>query len=160
MKNLALYTTLAVCVFAAACDVQSGITKKSVEKYAPTPTPEKKVVVEEPIDPADVVSVDTAAEGPKLSVNKPEEGKRVNCNKYNRVTVNGHNHEVNIVGACKQLMVNGLKNRITAAGVAEIVINGDENEVEYTKYVNGKKPLITDNGSGNTVTKAAPPEVK
>lgn len=160
MKNLALYTILVVFALAAGCDVQSGITKKSVEKYIPTPTPTVSVEPVEPIDPADVVTVDTSVEGPKITVNKPEEGKNVKCDKYNRVAVNGHGHQVRIEGACKQLMVNGNKNRVTAAAATEIVINGDGNTVEYSKVVNGNRPLITDNGSGNSVLKAAPDGVK
>ena len=156
MKNLALYTAIVVLALAAGCEVQSEIAKKSVEKYVPTPTPVRSVVPEEPVDPADVVTVDTGVQGPSMSVNKPEEGKRVRCDKYNRVLVNGHGKEVNIQGACKQLMVNGNRNQVKAASATEIIVNGDGNTVEYSKFVNGNRPSITDNGSGNSIVKAAP----
>ena len=54
MKYAALTTAFALCFFVSGCDVQSGITQKSLEKYQPTPTPEKIATPpEEPIDPAD-----------------------------------------------------------------------------------------------------------
>ena len=160
MKNLVLYAILAICTFAASCDVQSGMTKKSLEKYAATPTPERTVAQVEQIDPADILAVDTGVQGPQIPVNKPEEGKKVKCDKYNRVVVNGDGKEVNIEGACQQLMVNGDKNQIKAVALTEIVVNGFDNDIQYTKYPNGKKPMITDNGTGNTIAKAAPPAPK
>lgn len=114
-------------------------------------------MVEEPIDPADIINVDTAAPGPQIQINTPEEAKKANCSKYNRVMVNGHNKEVNITGACSQLSINGLNNKITVGAVSEVVINGNENAIGYSKFVNGKRPMITDNGSGNSVVKGAPP---
>ncbi len=154
MKNLGLNITLFICAFFCACDVQSGITKKSVEKYAPSPTPEWKVVAEEPIDPADIVTVETSVQGPLISINKAEEAKKiVKCDKYNRVMVNGDAKEVKIIGVCSQLMINGSRSKVTAVASSEIIVNGRENSVEYSKYANGKKPLIKDNGDGNTVLK-------
>jgi Protein of unknown function (DUF3060) len=158
MKNLGLYITLVIFSFVAACDVQSGITKKSVEKYAPSPTPEWKVVVEEPIDPADIITVDTSVQEPMISINKAEEAKKiVKCDKYNRVMVNGDGREVEIKGVCSQLMINGNRSKVTAVALSEIIVNGRENSVQYSKYANGKKPLIKDNGNENTILKAAPP---
>lgn len=157
MKTLALYIALMICSFVSACDVQSGITKKSVEKYAPTPTPERTVEVVEKIEPADFVNVDTTAQGPQLSINKTTNKTTVDCNKYNKVVVNGNAQEISIKGVCKQLMINGDKNQIVAVAFSEIVLNGFENNVQYSKYANGKKPLITDNGKENTILKANPP---
>ena len=154
MKKLGLYITLVIFSFVAACDVQSGITKKSVEKYAPSPTPEWKVVVEEPIDPADIITVETSVQGPMISINKAEEAKKiVKCDKYNRVMVNGDAKEVKIIGVCSQLMINGSRSKVTAVASSEIIVNGRENSVQYSKYANGKKPLVKDNGDGNTVLK-------
>lgn len=153
MKNFVLCLTFSILIFTAACDVQSGITKKSVEKYVPTPTPlPSATVAEEPIDPADIVTVDIAEPGPTISINTPEEAKRVECREFNRVMVNGHNKEVNITGACSRLTINGVNNKITMTAASEIVINGSENKVGHTKFVNGKRPAVTDNGSGNSVS--------
>jgi hypothetical protein len=159
MKNYAFYSILLIAVL-AACDVQSGITKKSLEKYNTTPTPERTATPEEKIDPADILTVDTAAAGPNININAPEEGKKVKCDKYNRVSVNGGEKQVNIEGACKQIMVNGDKNKIVVTAVGEVVLNGHDNTIEHAKYVNGKKPVVNDSGNGNTVTKGLPPPAK
>jgi hypothetical protein len=156
MKNPALYALLLSAAF-AACDVQSGITKKSLEQYNPTPTPERTATPVEIIDPADIVTVDAAVAGPNININKPEEAKKVRCDKYNRVIINGDGKVVKIEGYCKQIMINADKSRITVAAVSEIVFNGHDNTVEHVKFINGKKPLVTDSGSGNTVTKVPPP---
>ena len=161
MKTIKLYTTLVIFAFICSCDVQSGIAKKSLEKYVPTPTPEAKVVVEKPIDPADMVVVDTASQGPLITISKPEDAKKiVKCDKYNRVMINGDAKDVKIEGSCSQIMINGDKSNITVAALAEVVLNGDENIVQYLKYANGKKPLIKENGTGNTVLKIGAPAPK
>lgn len=48
-------------------------------------------------------------------------------------------------------MLNGDKIQVAAHAAVEIVLNGNENQVTYAKYANGKKPLVTDNGSANLV---------
>ena len=160
MKYFAIFAALVVCVL-TGCDPQSGMTKKALEKYATTPTPERTATpAETPIDPADIITVDAAAAGPNININTPEEGKRVRCNKYNRVSVNGDGREVSIEGACRQIMVNGDGNKITVTAVTEVVFNGFGNTIEHTKYANGKKPLVTDAGGDNTVAKVTPPPAK
>ena len=54
-------------------------------------------------------------------------------------------------------MINGDKNQIIAAGLSEITLNGFGNNIQYSKYANGKKPVIADNGSDNTITKVSTP---
>lgn len=151
--RIALSITLIICSFVSACDVQSGITKKSVEKYASTPTPERTVEVVEPVDPAEIINVEATAEGPPLSINKPEDKTTIDCNKYNRVVVNIDAREIKIKGVCRQLMINGDRNQIVAVAFVEVVFNGHENSVQYSKYANGKKPILKDNGMGNTIFK-------
>ncbi len=158
MKHAALVSALAVLALLAACDVQSGMTKKSLEKYNPSPTPVINVPTPEPINPGDVVTVDPEASGPTISVNKPAEAKRVKCTKYNRVAINADGLEVNIDGVCKQIMINGDGNKITVTAVSEVVANGTDNKVEFYKYANGKQPFVADNTSSNTVAKGIPPE--
>lgn len=145
---------VACVVVFSGCDVQSGITKKSVEKYVPTPTPAPSATVaEQPVDPADVVTADTAEPGEMLQVNTADDAKKgAKCDKFNRVMINGHNKEVNVTGVCSRLSVNGNNNKIKMAAAAEVVINGNENVVEYSKYANGKRPIVTDNGTGNDVS--------
>ncbi|MBL8125466.1 MAG: DUF3060 domain-containing protein [Pyrinomonadaceae bacterium] len=154
MKTFALLTALTICFYTTGCEVQSDITKKSLEKFQPTPTPEKVPVVEEPIDPADVVTADTAVQGPQIFISRATDKKKINCDKYNRVMVNGNDHVVEIKGACSQLMVNGNNNQVTLNAASEIITNGTSNTVQYSKYVNGKKPTITDNSRVNTITKS------
>lgn len=153
MKNLLLVAVFVVSSFLVACDVQSGIASKSVEKYVPTPTPEKTVEVVEKIDPADVVTVDTAAQGDQISINPSDNKPNIDCKKYNRVIINGDAKTFTIKGACRQILVNGDRNKISVDAFSEIVLNGYDNNVEYSKYVNGKQPVITDNSKTNTVSK-------
>jgi hypothetical protein len=148
---------IAVALFvASACSVQSGITQKSVEKYAPTPVPSvSPTPVEAPIDPADVVEVDTTLQGTVLSVNRPKDKTSLNCNKYDRVMVNAVDTVITIKGACSQIMINGDRNDVTAEAVMSIIYNGTENKVRYSKYGNGKRPMITENKPGNTTEKVS-----
>lgn len=161
MKNFALLIALAICFYTAACEVQSDITKKSLEKYQPTPTPEKIVVAEEPIDPADIITADVSTDGPMITVSRTTDKKKLNCDKYNQVMINGSGHKVEIKGACRQIMVNGDRNQVTAVAATEIITNGSGNTVEYSKYVNGKKPIATDNSKGNnSISKTEAAEAK
>lgn len=154
MKKFCFAAVFVVGSFLVACDVQSGIASKSVEKYVPTPTPEKTVEVVEKIDPADIVTVDTATQGDQISINPSDSKANVDCKKYNRVIINGDAKTFVIKGACRQILVNGDRNHITTTAFSEIVLNGYDNVVEYSKYVNGKQPVITDNGKTNTVSRA------
>ncbi|MDM7921786.1 MAG: DUF3060 domain-containing protein [Pyrinomonadaceae bacterium] len=156
MKKLLLICTLAALPFAAACDPQSEITKKGLEKYGPTPTPSvEPTPTPVPIDPADAIPAASGEEGPMLIVNKAEETKPLNCDKYNQVMVNSRDHKVTIKGACRQLVVNGNGNEITAEGISEIIFNGENNRVTYSKYVNAKHPQVRDNKGSNAAEKAA-----
>jgi hypothetical protein len=141
--------------FLTGCEVQSGITKKSLEKYEATPTPAVNLPTPEPIDPADVVVVDTSLDGPRISVNKIDAKKPFNCDKYNRLTLNVDGGTIEIRGTCRQIMVNGDQNKITVEAASEIVLNGHENEITYSKIINSVRPIIDDNGSANTATKVA-----
>ena len=152
MKHLVLLITL-FALLLSACDVQSEISKKSVEKYTATPSPAKSVEAEAPIDPADVINVDISQEGPKILVNTLFKKTILDCNKYNRVSVNGDAWEVTIKGACSQLVVNGDRNKVSTNAITEIMFNGAGNSVQYAKYINGKRPFIADNGPDNTVEK-------
>lgn len=140
----------------ASCDVQSEMAKKGVEKYGPTPTPSiSPTPTEAPIDPADVVQVDTSEPGPSIVINTPEDKANVVCNKFNRVMVNGGPKVVTVKGVCSQIMLNGNQHDVTAEAVTEIIFNGTENKLRYSKYANGKRPRVTDNKGGNISEKVA-----
>src|SRR5688572_13710139 len=113
MKMLITASMFATALVFAACSAQSGIATKSVEKYVPTPTPVKTPEVVEQIDPADVVTVDAAQEGARISIPPADEKKGVDCTKYNEVRVNGNGKNVSVKGVCKQLMINGDKNHVS-----------------------------------------------
>lgn len=158
-----LITILAVTLIASltSCDVQSGMTKKSVEKYLPTPTPSiSPTPTELPVDPADVVTVDTTVEGNDISITGLREKKTVACTKFNEVMVNSSDSVITIKGACRQIMINGHRNKIAADATMEIVINGSENNIKYSRFVNGKRPTITENRPGSVVEKISEPAGK
>jgi hypothetical protein len=113
-----------------------------------TPTPEAT-----PIDPADVVQVDTTQDGGTLTVNGHSQKQTLTCSKYERVYVNGSGSVATIKGPCRQIMVNGDKNQITTDAVTEFVFNGTDNQVTYSRFVNGKVPSVVENMAGNDVQK-------
>ena len=161
MKYPAICITLSVSLFAASCSLQSGITQKSLEKYQPTPTPERIAPpTEEPIDPADVMNVDVSVDGPTLSVNAETDKKSLNCDKYNRVTINASDQEITIKGGCSRIVVNGRGNRVAAEAATEIVAYGQNNTIEYSKFVSGKRPIVTDSNGTNTISKVETPNTK
>lgn len=151
---LILFTILSIAVL-ASCEVQSEMSKKGVEKYVTTPTPVvSPTPTQEPIDPADVVQVDTAVEqGPSITINSAKDKMNVVCSKYNRVMVNGGDKVATVKGACSQIMINGNKNDVTAEAVGEIIFNGSDNRVRYSRFANGKRPIVTDNKGGNVAEK-------
>lgn len=156
-------TMIAVFLVAAvvSCDVQSGITKNAVEKYGPTPTPSvMPTPVEEPIDPADVVQVDTSQNGPLIAVNEANAKKTVNCDKFNQVQINGNDGEITVKGACQNITVNGDRNKIAAEAVSTVIFNGNDNTLTYSKFPNGKRPIVTDNKRTNSTEKSAAPAKK
>ncbi len=160
MKTTAHYFAVIFALALIGCDVQSGMTKKGLEKYNPSPTPTINLPTPEPIDPADVVTVDTSLQGPTVNINKPDEARKAKCGKYNRVAINTDGQEVKIDGVCSQVMINGDGNNVTVTAVSEVVINGTGNSVKFSKYVNGKHPIVTDNTGGSTVSKAVNSEAQ
>lgn len=141
----------------ASCDLRSGIARDNMEKYTSTPTPTPSISptpTPEPIDPADIVEVNTSLEGATIAINGYDQDKTVECTKFNPVMVNGDINVITIKGACRQVMINGDKNKITANAAMEIVINGTENTVTYSRFANGKRPAVVENKPGNTIEKA------
>ena len=151
MKNsLIAFTVLSISIL-ASCDAQSDMAKKGVEKYVTTPTPAVTPTPEEPIDPADVVQANSTERGPVISVNRGQDKMNLVCDKYNRVMINGSSHTVTIKGVCSQIMLNGHKHDVTVDAVTEIVFNGNENKVRYSRYANGKRPIVTKNSKGENL---------
>lgn len=161
MKILLPILTVILFATLTSCDVRSGTAKRALEKLEPAPVPSISPTPEEPpIDPADVVQVDTSLQGEIISVNKSGEKKTVACDKYNQVMINNSETVITITGACRQLMINGDRNDVTAEAVMSVVFNGEENKVKYSRYANGKRPAVTNNKSGNTTEKISAPAKK
>lgn len=151
MKYTALSALLSAIILLSACGSQPA-TNSDV----PRPTQTPLVRTTEQIDPADVLNADIAEPGETLYANKASEKLTLKCDKFNRVMINGSDNEVTISGVCSQITINGRNNRVTAVAAAEIIAYGAENTVQYSKYANGKKPVITDTSKTNTITKIDP----
>lgn len=151
MRYQAILTVFLGLVFLCAC----GSEPATPVSEAPRPTPTPLVRTAEQIDPADVINAETSEPGETLFANKDAEKLTLKCDKFNRVTINGSDNEVTITGVCSQITINGRLNRVTAVAAAEILAYGTENTVQYSKYANGKKPVITDTSKTNTITKVA-----
>src|SRR5688572_11274977 len=151
MRNqLIAFAVLSVSIF-VSCDAQSDMAKKGVEKYVTTPTPGVTPTPEEPIDPADVVQASSTERGPVITVNREQDKLNLACDKYNRVMINGSGHVVTIRGVCSQIMLNGHNHDVTVDAVTEIVFNGNDNKVRYSRYANGKRPIVTKNSKGDNL---------
>lgn len=156
MKKLLITTVTVGALALGGCEVQSEIAKKSVEDFQPSPTPARVQATPEPIDPADVVTADTSKQGATLFANDDDGKKSLNCKEYNRVMINGSRNEITITGVCGQIMVNGHGNKVTAVAAAEIITYGRDNEVSYSKFANGNRPVINDSAGSNVISKSEP----
>lgn len=146
-----LLPLLAFFSFSVACE-PSGIAKKEMERFSGTPTPTiLPPPTPLPIDPAHIVQIDTAIESEPLGVNGYQQRQAITCTKYNNVKINGSESTLTIKGVCKQVMVNGDRNKIAADAASEYVFNGTANELTYSRFVNGRWPSVIENLRGNTV---------
>ncbi len=153
-KFFTIACVMSIGVF-AACDFRSGTAKEEAEKFNSSPTPTiSPAPTEAPVAPGDIVQVDVNQQGDTITINGYQQSKNVTCTKFNRVTLSGAGNKVTVKGACKQIMINGDRNEITADATMEFVINGGANTIKYSKYPNGKRPIVTDNGDGNVVENA------
>lgn len=155
MRPLTALFSLSLVVTLSSCDFRSETAKREMEKYTATPTPRSPTPTEAPIDPADVVRVDSDLDGTIINADGNDGKKTASCTKYDRVRVNGSRSTVTIKGACKQIMINGDGNQVASDAVSEFVINGSENMITYTRFVNGKRPMIKQTAEGNTIEKVA-----
>lgn len=145
-------------IVTAACDLRSETAKKEMEKFSSSPTPPiLPTPTPEPVNPADNVEVDVNIEGDAISINAFKENKTAACTKFNRLMINGDDNIVAIKGPCRQIMINGDRNKISADAAAEFVFNGSSNVVKYSRIINGKRPTVTENRSGNSVEKVSRP---
>lgn len=156
MRILVTLSCLLLAAAFAGCDMRSGTAKWEMEKFSGTPTPPiSPAPTELPIDPSEVVQVDLNLEGEKVNVNGYDQKKTVACTKLNGVMVSGGRNVITIKGPCRQIMINGDANQVTSDAAIEIVLNGTKNTIKYSRYVNGRRPMIKENGAGNNIEKVA-----
>jgi hypothetical protein len=154
LRIIPILCSLSLIATLASCDLRNETAKKGVEKYSSTPQPPvSPLPTPSPVDPADIAEVDTSLEGDTIPITGYEQKKTVSCSKYNRVMVNGDGSEINVAGVCRQIMVNGDGNKIILDAAMEVVLNGSDNSVKYSRFANGKLPSVIDNRGGNVVEK-------
>ena len=142
-------------MFLAGCDFRSDTAKREMEKFSGTPTPTRPPIpVATPIDPSEVVRVETQVPGETISVLESKLKKTFACTKFDRVMINGDDNVLTIKGACQRIMVNGERNDITTDAAAEFLLNGNSNKIKYSRFINAKQPLISDNGDTNSIEHA------
>ena len=139
-----IFVGVAVLLISFGSDPSKNAAQFSTPTPTITPTPEQT-----PIPAADIVQVDTSQDGPILTVDA-EAKKSLNCDKYNQVAINASGSTVTIKGACAKITINGDGNQITADAAAEFALNGGSNKVSYSRFENGKRPIVTENQAGNT----------
>ena len=69
------------------------------------------------------------------------------------VTVGGNSNKLTLTGNCTQVVVSGNKNVVTVVAVGQIVVNGKQNTVTWSKSLKGAKPLTRITGTGNKILK-------
>jgi hypothetical protein len=162
MKVLVTLACLLIATILAGCDMRSDTAKREMEKFSATsPTPATVPTPSEPpIDPAEVIQVDPGLQGETITVSGYDVKRSVACTKLNRVMINGNRNVISIKGACRQIMINGDSNKITSDAAMEFALNGDDDTVTYSRYVNGKRPIIKNNATGNSIDKVPAAGVK
>ncbi len=154
MRVLVTFFFVVMIALLSSCDLRSETAKREMEKFISSPTPPiLPAPTKAPIAPADILTVDTTLEGPTISIDGFKQKKTAACTKYNRVMVNGDDNTITIKGSCRQIMINGDGNKISADAAMEFTFNGSENTLNYSKFANGKHPIITENKPGNTIEK-------
>jgi Protein of unknown function (DUF3060) len=91
-----------------------------------------------------------AAASGKIRVDKDGLKETYDC-RGGSALVNGDRNELSFRN-CAQLSINGSRNVVAVLASQSVVINGDDNKVNWEPAEDGARPRITDNGSGNTVS--------
>ena len=97
------------------------------------------------------------------------------CAKQPVVIVNASTDQLALTGKCTRVSVNGSRVKLTAASIDALVVNGAENAVTvdalgklsitgasntitWKTAIGGKKPRVSDQGSGDSVVAAPAPK--
>lgn len=154
IRPLLIFSVVSSIVILVSCDLRSETAKKEMEKFESPPTPAVLLSpTPTPADPADIINIDTSVEGDLISANGHGQISKQACTKFNRLLVNGDDGIVTVSGVCRQIMINGDRNKITADAVMEFVLNGSDNIVKYSRFLNGKQPSVIENRPGNIIEK-------
>ena len=70
------------------------------------------------------------------------------------VMVNGSRNKLTIKGTCHALTISGDANAVTVESVSSITITGENNEIVWSKALDGERPQITDLGKGSKISHA------
>lgn len=161
MRILTTLLFLTFVVSLAGCDMRSETAKREMEKFSGTPTPTiTPAPSEAPVDPSEIVKVDISVRGDTITVSGRDQKKSIECSKFNRVMISGGGNVVKIKGGCQQITINGDGNQINTDAALEFVLNGRQNTVTYSRFVNGKRPIIKGDAGENTIEKVAASETK
>lgn len=78
--------------------------------------------------------------------------RALKCN-GDAVTVSGDSNRLTLTGNCTQVVVNGNKNVVSVVAVGQIVVNGKQNTVTWSKSLKGAKPMLRVTGTANKILK-------
>jgi hypothetical protein len=124
-------------------DTKPGSVKVTVPAAAPAPSPAPAPVVEEAGDDDEDLVIQ-------------DDGRTIDhtCGNGQAIIVNGDQNVITLHGPCKDVHVNGARNRITTDQVQSIIANGDANQVQWRAGPKkNKTPSVSTNGNGNTVSR-------
>ncbi|MBM4778025.1 MAG: DUF3060 domain-containing protein [Archangiaceae bacterium] len=119
----------------------------TVTVNAPAPAAQPAVVVQ----PAPATEVGDDDED--LVIQDDSRTLEHTCGADQQIIVNGDSNVLTFHGPCKDLHVNGARNRITIDSVQAITANGDSNQIQWAAGAKGKNPKVSSNGNRNTVSK-------
>ena len=77
------------------------------------------------------------------------------CDGGDTIALTGNGNTLTITGECAGIDVAGSRNKVSLESVGTIKVNGNNNEVSYTRAPAGKaKPVIKNKGAANTIRKS------
>jgi hypothetical protein len=77
------------------------------------------------------------------------------CGGGDTLALAGNGNTLRITGECTAIDVAGSRNKVTIESVGMIKVNGNNNEVSYTRAPAGKtKPVIKKKGAANTIRRS------
>jgi len=103
--------------------------------------------------PAVVAEVDGEGDDDDLVIQDNGQTIEHTCGADQLIIVNGNDNTLTLHGPCKDLHVNGARNRISTDLIQSIIANGDANQIGWRAGPKGKNPKVSTNGNRNAVSK-------